>query len=156
MESVPVGPRPNDTGLIDEVKDFLAGLKRELPELYPPPSNRETARLRIEERLVYWSARMGLTYGRVSIRDQRTRWGSCSSKGNLNFNWRLVFAPQSVLDYVVIHELAHLREMNHSRRFWAKVAEFSPQHREHRRWLFDNYRSLRRRREAGAEPQADA
>lgn len=137
-------------GLLDEVKQFLSGLKQECPELYPAPANRESARARIEERLAHWSARMGLAFGRVAIRDQKSRWGSCSSKGNLNFNWRLVFAPLPVLDYVVIHELAHLREMNHSRRFWTLVESFSPDYKDHRRWLYDNYRSLRRRREAAA------
>lgn len=135
-------------GLVEEVRSFLSGLKLEHPELYPPPSNREAARVRIEERLAHFSERMGLAYGKVSVRDQKTRWGSCSSKGNLNFNWRLVFAPGAVLDYVVVHELAHLRELNHSRRFWKLVERFSPDYREHRRWLYDNYRLLRRRREA--------
>lgn len=137
--------------IVGEVRDFLAQLRLDLPELFPPPSNLETARGKIEERLAVWSGRMGLSHGRVSIRDQRTLWGSCSAKGDLSFNWRLVFAPQPVMDYVVIHELAHRRELNHSKRFWALVAEHSPDYREHRRWLHENYRSLRRRREA-AQP----
>jgi len=149
-------------GLIGEVRDFLAELRRDLPDLYPPgpegpgesfrtpPAGRETARLRLEERLAHWSAKVGVDFGRVSVRDQKTRWASCSSKGDLSFNWRLVFAPQAVMDYVVIHELAHRREMNHSKRFWAIVAEHSPDYREHRKWLHENYRSLRRRREAHA------
>ena len=87
---------------------------------------------------------MGVRWRRISIKDQRTLWGSCSVRGNLNFNWRLVLAPPDVMDYVVIHELAHLREMNHSRRFWAIVAEFAPEYRRHRKWLHDNCRALRR------------
>ncbi|MBI5200923.1 MAG: M48 family metallopeptidase [Elusimicrobia bacterium] len=149
-------------GLVGEVRDFLAELRRDLPDLYPPepaglgesfrapPADREAARAKIEERLAFWAPRLAVDYGRVSVRDQKTRWASCSSKGDLSFNWRLVFAPQAVMDYVVIHELAHRREMNHSRRFWAIVAEHSPDHREHRRWLHENYRALRRRREAAA------
>ena len=142
--------------IVGEVRDFLAELRRDLPELYPPgpegpgesfrapPADREAARAKLEERLAHWSAKVGVDFGRVSVRDQKTRWGSCSSKGDLSFNWRLVFAPQAVLDYVVIHELAHRREMNHSKRFWAIVAEYSPDYREHRRWLHENHRALRR------------
>ena len=78
---------------------------------------------------------MGVTYGRLAIRDQKTRWGSCSRAGNLNFNWRLVLAPPAVLDYVVVHELAHRVELNHSVRFWRVVARYCPTMDEHRAWL---------------------
>ena len=78
---------------------------------------------------------LGVSYRRIEIRDQRTRWGSCSPRGTLSFNWRLVLAPFDVLDYVVVHELCHLREPNHSARFWRLVAERRPGWREHRAWL---------------------
>jgi predicted metal-dependent hydrolase len=78
---------------------------------------------------------LGVTYGRMQIRDQRTRWGSCSSRGTLSFNWRLALAPLEVLDYVVVHELCHLREPNHSARFWRLVASRRPSWRTHRDWL---------------------
>ena len=87
---------------------------------------------------------MGLSYNRVCIKDQRTLWGSCSTQGNLNFNWRVVMAPPDVLDYLVIHELAHLREMNHSRSFWREVSSFCPEYQSHRRWLREHSRSMRR------------
>lgn len=90
----------------------------------------------------YYAARMGVTFNRITIRDQKTRWGSCSSKGNLNFNWRLVLAPVPVLDYVVVHELAHRREMNHSSRFWDIVEEMMPDYQIHRRWLREHGGSL--------------
>lgn len=90
----------------------------------------------------YYAGRMGVTFDRITIRDQKTRWGSCSSKGNLNFNWRLVLAPVPVLDYVVVHELAHRREMNHSARFWAIVGEVMPDYQIHRKWLRDHGASL--------------
>jgi len=77
----------------------------------------------------------GLKIGRVSIRDQKTRWGSCSSRGNLSFNWRLSLAPPAVIDYLVIHELAHLEHPDHSRRFWEKVARRCPKYKEHVAWL---------------------
>jgi len=79
--------------------------------------------------------RLGLGYRRIRIGDQRTRWGSCSSKGTLSFSWRLVLAPFEVLDYVVVHELCHLREPNHSARFWRLVASRRPDWRRQRDWL---------------------
>jgi predicted metal-dependent hydrolase len=78
---------------------------------------------------------LGVSYERVEIRDQRTRWGSCSSRGTLSFNWRLALAPLEVLDYVVVHELCHLREPNHSPRFWRLVASRRPGWRRQRDWL---------------------
>lgn len=85
----------------------------------------------------------GFTYGRVAVRDQKSRWGSCSRAGNLNFNWRLLLAPLPVLDYIVIHELCHLKEPNHSPRFWALVALGCPDYRERRRWLRQHGQELR-------------
>ena len=85
----------------------------------------------------YYARIMGVSYGRISIREQKTRWGSCSSQGNLNFNWRLIFAPENVLDYVVVHELAHRKEMNHSKAFYAIVESVLPDYRV-RKWLRDN------------------
>lgn len=78
---------------------------------------------------------MNITYTTLTLRDQKTRWGSCSSQGGLNFNWRLVQYPTAVIDYVIVHELAHRREMNHSNRFWAIVAKFDPEYNAHRKWL---------------------
>jgi len=82
-----------------------------------------------------WNARFGFDYGRIAIKDQKSRWGSCSQSGNLNFNWRLLLAPIEILDYIVIHELAHLKEGNHSPRFWALVATQCPDYKQPRRWL---------------------
>ncbi|WP_253288352.1 M48 family metallopeptidase [Blautia sp. MSJ-19] len=82
------------------------------------------------ERTAYFAKKMGVTYNRITIREQKTRWGSCSSAGNLNFNWKLVLMPPELLDYVVVHELAHRREMNHSPRFWAIVEQELPDYRE--------------------------
>jgi predicted metal-dependent hydrolase len=83
------------------------------------------------------AAALGVSFRRVEIRDQRTRWGSCSSLGTLSFNWRLVLAPFEVLDYVVVHELCHLRQPNHSPRFWELVASRRPEWRLQREWLRD-------------------
>ena len=90
---------------------------------------------RIRERLAVYGPRVGGDFGRVAVRDQRSRWGSCSSKRNLNFNWKLIMAPPQVLDYVVIHELCHLHEFNHSARFWKLVSEQMPEYEAWKKWL---------------------
>lgn len=94
------------------------------------------------QKTAYYASIMDVTYGRISIREQKTRWGSCSSEGNLNFNWRLIFAPEEVLDYIVVHELAHRREMNHSQAFYAIVKSILPDYKKSQKWLRDNGRSL--------------
>lgn len=96
---------------------------------------RELARVRIHERLVFWNTYYNLTYGRVYIRNQCSRWGSCSSSGNLNFNYRIAFLPQELFDYVIVHELCHLIEFNHSPAFWMSVEKVIPDHRERRALL---------------------
>jgi predicted metal-dependent hydrolase len=80
-------------------------------------------------------SQMGIDYKRIVIRGQKTRWGSCSRKKNLSFNWKVIMAPEPVMEYVIIHELLHLKEMNHSRRFWALVDRYCPDWREHKKWL---------------------
>ena len=81
---------------------------------------------------------MGVIFGRIAIKNTKTRWGSCSSLGNLNVHWELVLMPPAILDYVVVHELAHRKEMNHSPRFWAEVEKVLPDYRERRKWLKDH------------------
>ena len=94
------------------------------------------------ERAAYYAPRMGVTYRRITIRDQKTRWGSCSSKGNLSFNWKLALMPERVLDYVVVHELAHRIEMNHSDRFWRIVENQLPDYKALRAKLAEEGRRL--------------
>jgi predicted metal-dependent hydrolase len=94
------------------------------------------------ERAEVHAATLGVTFGRVTIKDTRSRWGSCSSKGNLNFSWRLLLGPEAVLDYVVAHEVAHLKELNHSPAFWAHVAMLCPDYKTHRAWLRKHGREL--------------
>jgi predicted metal-dependent hydrolase len=88
------------------------------------------------------AAILGVRFARIAIRGQRTRWGSCSSRGTLSFNWRLALAPPAVLDYVVVHELCHLREPNHSPRFWALVESRRPDWRRQREWLREHGEEL--------------
>lgn len=103
---------------------------------------RRMARLLINQRIRVVNQKLDLSFNRVFIRGQKTRWGSCSQQGNLNFNWRLVMAPLPVIDYVVAHELLHLVEPNHSRRFWALVEGVCPDYKAHRAWLRKNGRRL--------------
>lgn len=92
----------------------------------------------IPKRVEYFAEKIPVTYGRITIRNQKTRWGSCSSKGNLNFNCLLMLAPPEVLDYVVVHELCHRKEMNHSERFWREVENILPDYQERKKWLKEN------------------
>ena len=96
---------------------------------------RELAYPVISERVRHFSEIIGVDYGSITIRNQKTRWGSCSSNGNLSFNCLLMLAPPDVLDYVVVHELCHRKEMNHSKRFWDEVEKVLPDYRKQRRWL---------------------
>ena len=92
----------------------------------------------IPRRVAYYAEKLGVSYGKITLRQQKTRWGSCAANGNLNFNWLLILAPPEVLDYVVVHELCHRREMNHSQAFWKEVEKILPDYRERQKWLKDN------------------
>ena len=89
----------------------------------------------IPQRVAYFAARLGVTYGRITIRNQVSRWGSCTSQGNLNFNCLLMLVPSEVLDYVVVHELCHIKQMNHSKVFWAEVSSVLPDYAARKKWL---------------------
>jgi hypothetical protein len=137
----------------------LAGLRRELLAggvLHVPAEEagllamrvRRWLRLRaadrLRERVAVHAAALGVQHGRVAVRDQRTRWGSCTRSGALAFSWRLILAPPAVLDYVAAHEVAHIVELNHSRAFWAQVARLQPDYARHRDWLRDHGQNLHR------------
>ena len=100
----------------------------------------------IPARAAYYATLIGVTYGRITIRSQTSRWGSCSSKGNLNFNCLLMLAPPEVLDSVVVHELCHRREMNHSQKFYAEVLRVFPTYRTQEKWLKEHGGELLKRR----------
>ena len=95
----------------------------------------EAAREKLTQRTIFFAGQMGVTWNQIRIKETKTRWGSCSQAGNLNFNWKLILMPPEILDYVVVHELAHRREMNHSPRFWAEVAAVLPDYASRRKWL---------------------
>ena len=98
----------------------------------------QQAKAELPDRVRHFAAMMGVTYGNITIRAQHTRWGSCSSKGNLNFNCLLMLMPPEVRDYVIVHELCHRKEMNHSQKFWAEVEKVLPDYKPHKKWLKDN------------------
>lgn len=96
---------------------------------------RDAAKEYIPARVEYYSRFVRGNYKKIAIRDQKTRWGSCSESGTLSFSWRLMLAPPAVLDYVVVHELCHFENMNHSKDFWQAVENILPDYKERRRWL---------------------
>lgn len=139
----------------EEVRRFVTGkaswIEKHLNALSPVPSPLTEEEIRdlirrakeyIPQRAAYFAPKVGVTYNRITIRSQRTRWGSCSSKGNLNFNCLLMLAPPEVLDYVVVHELCHRKEMNHSGKFWAEVERVLPDYPLRRKWLTDRGSAL--------------
>mgnify|MGYP000001488558 CR=1 FL=1 len=99
---------------------------------------KDEAKRVIPDRVKYYAGIMGVTFGKITIKNQKNRWGSCSSKGNLNFNCLLMLTPDKVMDYVVIHELCHLKQMNHSKMFWAEVEKVMPDYKVYRQWLSRN------------------
>ena len=125
------------------VESKASWIEKHLPKPPPlppftPEQIREMAQKALEifpKRAAYFAPKIGVTYGRITIRNQRSKWGSCSAKGNLYFNCLLVLAPPEVLDYVVVHELCHRKAMNHSREFWTEVERVLPDYRLHRQWL---------------------
>ena len=100
------------------------------------------AKVWFADRVARFAPLLGVTYGSVTIRTQKTRWGSCTGKGDLNFNCLLMLAPEEIRDYVVIHELCHRKEMNHSPRFWYLVQSLCPDCQTHRKWLKQNGHAL--------------
>lgn len=103
---------------------------------------REQAKRILPERVDFYACQYGFQYKKIGITSARTRWGSCSASGSLNFSWRLILAPVEAVDYVVVHELVHTVVHNHSARFWKKVEEILPDYRERRKWLRKNGQTL--------------
>lgn len=112
-------------------------VKRALETLY-----RRKARNHFENRAAQLADEMSVEYEQIEIRNQRTKWGSCSTNGTLGLNWRLMMAPPDVIKYIIIHELAHLREPNHTTDFWNIVAEYDPEYRAHAEWLDEHSTQL--------------
>lgn len=103
---------------------------------------REYARAVFEKKTCIYADKMKVSVNRIAVKEQKTRWGSCSIKGNLNFNWKLVLMPERIMDYVIVHELAHRKQMNHSAAFWKEVETVLPDYRERRQWLREHEREF--------------
>jgi predicted metal-dependent hydrolase len=141
-----VRPRASEAAIAEAIAYHTPWLERQLAKLTPARLGLERLRLTEEQgrrealgriSLIAQSeaAALEVPYTRITLRDQRSRWGSCSSKGTLSFNWRLVLAPHDVLDYVVVHEVCHLVELHHGPAFWALVERRRPNYLDSKRWL---------------------
>jgi len=119
--------------IIPEKNNGVSSSKETIESLY-----REKAREIISKKISKYEDHFSESFNKLYIRDQKTKWASCSAKKNISFNWRLLLGPEDVLEYVVVHELIHLEEPNHSRKFWKRMEEILPDYRERRGWLKDN------------------
>ena len=140
------GSRRDAEAFADRNSSWVHGQLSRLRSAPPPDDNkamRTRARQELPLLLLSWAARLGLTVSSVEVRNQRTRWGSCGRDGRICLNWRLLLMPDWVRDYVLVHELMHLRRMDHSPRYWAHVAAAYPAYREARAWLRLNGAGLR-------------
>lgn len=126
-------PLIREGNLIKVASRYNLNLKEVLEGWY-----KREALKKIKERVHFYYAITGLKYNKIRITSAQRRWGSCSYQGNLNFNWRLIMAPEEVLDYVVVHEMVHLKEKNHASRFWKEVEKVLPQYKQQRKWLKEN------------------
>jgi Predicted metal-dependent hydrolase len=125
---IPKGFQVNDRNIL--IKEYLKKFYKKYTEDY------------LKSKLSYYGKSIGVKFSDYKIKDQKSRWGSCSTKGNLNFNFRLSMAPAFVFDYIIVHELCHLLEMNHSQRFWELVKKYYPDYKEAKKWLKNNSQRL--------------
>lgn len=134
------------------IEKHMKQKSEEKSDIVPPLSTEEIKRLSNQalvifpQKVKYYAEILNVSYGRITIRSQKTRWGSCSAKGNLNFNCLLMLAPDKVQDYVVVHELCHRLEMNHSADFWAQVERIMPDYKKYQDWLKKNGKDLIKRK----------
>lgn len=103
---------------------------------------KDQAKVILGEKIVYYAEMLGVSYNQLRIKEQRTRWGSCSNKGNINLNWRIILAPEPVIDYLVLHEVAHLKQLNHSAAFWQLIEKNLPNYRNCKKWLREQGKNL--------------
>ena len=134
----------NASGIIERTdrlcvcRTFLPDIRHRIKHWYMREAEKE-----IRSRCMWFSMTTGYTPASVRISDACQRWGSCTNRGGLNFSWRLIQAPLEIVDYVIVHELVHLRQPDHSKKFWNKVGEVMPDYEQRRKWLRENERLLR-------------
>lgn len=145
----PLGmPQGEIRRFVDSKRGWIETHLRRLPPVQPPLTEAglrtlaALAKAQLPDRVAFFAPQVGVTWGRITIRSQKTRWGSCSSKGNLNFNCLLMLTPPEIQDYVVVHELCHRKQLNHSHAFWADVERILPDYRERKKWLKDHGTAL--------------
>jgi predicted metal-dependent hydrolase len=134
--------------LVEQRKDWIAKALARVKHVEGPVrqfSTREKLEFKIlvRERAEYYAGQMGVKFKKLTLHNTVSRWGSCSTAGNINFSSRLILAPLEIFDYVVVHELAHLQHHNHSKSFWAMVETYCPHSKQKRKWLRNNGHSLR-------------
>jgi len=140
----PLVLRQNQKELVElSDKLYIGSSNKNYIKTYLTSWYKQQARKIIVERVYHYARIADLSFASINITTAETRWGSCSSRKTLNFNWKLVMAPLAVIDYVVAHELAHLKELNHSKMFWETVRRMYPLYREYRTWLKRNGHTLR-------------
>lgn len=137
--------------ILERKRGWIETQLAKIPPAQPPFTEAELTEMKnallpkLDERAAYYAALMGVTYGKITVRSQKSLWGSCSRQGNLSFNCLLSQVPPEVLDYVIVHELCHRRQMNHSPAFWQEVERIAPHYRKPRKWLKENGSRLIRR-----------
>lgn len=137
VEALPTHEVDDNTIRLRESTVAQSSIERVLEQFY-----RREARDHFTQRADYYAEQMGVSYEQIEVRNQRTKWGSCSTTGTLGLNWRLMMAPPEVVDYIIVHELAHLQEQNHTDRFWQLVGEQISEYQKQAEWLEQNSTQL--------------
>lgn len=126
--------------IVENVEKMKKNVKEKRPELSKEEKSKKKkeAKAIIFDRIEYYAEKYGFKYSKLRLSSAKTRWGSCSGTNTISINWNLIFAPTDIMDYVIIHELSHIRHHNHSDRFWAEVEKYVPDYKDKRKWLKNN------------------
>lgn len=130
------------TSIKNEIDIFTVDLDEKYIRRFLETWYKEEARRILTEKVDYYGKFFSRSHENIRIKSMKTRWGSCSAKGNLNFNWKIIMAPEEVIDYLVVHELSHLVEMNHSANFYSQLSRILPDYKTHQKWLKENGKYL--------------
>ena len=130
-----------DNLTLDSEFQLKSSRQKDAEKLFEQWYKKEARRI-FTERMDFFAKKHGFHYAKLKLSSAKRRWGSCSESGNINLTWRLVMTPPEIIDYVIVHELCHLREANHSKAFWAQVADILPDYKQRRKWLKENGREF--------------